>query len=468
MYIYIIFRNMSVFARFNFQARETSRTAHAVVREVSASAPAAAQGDAVRADMGQAATVSKGTGSFEERIVPVRSQQAALTISAVYRAVELRSKTFGQFCMQYQRHSGEGNCFVQALHGSHGRLNYLLQVRPNPMMTASAFFQGLLVSRLQNGNGIAYIERDRSLEVKALWLCTGAGYNEATGQYMLQYYTRMGLQSLMNVDPDDVIHIPNTFKYDNGWGIPTLKFAVDSLSLIKTEQRQALETAAKGGRVKLIIGEEKPAGGSGTLAWGLLNKEQIDRYAREVSEKIYQQDVIGIRGLDKVHNISMSAQEQQMIETVGMGYDDVARFWAVPRPLLMMDSNSHYTTYQNANMELLLHTVQPDVIEAEQEFNGKLLLPEEFGRRRFHMCEQPVLRLDKEAQAKVDQLQLQTGAATVNEIRAQYDRPAVESGDIVYVSTNLARLGSEKLEKGSGTATATEGQAQATEGKEGK
>ena len=62
------------------------------------------------------------------------------------------------------------------------------------------------------------------------------------------------------------------------------------------------------------------------------------------------------------------------------------------------------------------------------------------------------MRLDKEAQAKVDQLQLQTGAASVNEIRAQYDRPSVEGGDIIYVSTNLAELGSEKLRGTAGTA----------------
>jgi hypothetical protein len=89
--------------------------------------------------------------------------------------------------------------------------------------------------------------------------------------------------------------------------------------------------------------------------------------------------------------------------------------------------------------------VQPDITEMEQELNRKLLTRDDFGKRRIHMCEQPLLRLDKEAQAKVDQLQLQTGAATVNEIRQQYDRPAVEGGDIIYVSTNLAELGSPKL-----------------------
>ena len=83
----------------------------------------------------------------------------------------------------------------------------------------------------------------------------------------------------------------------------------------------------------------------------------------------------------------------------------------VPRPMLMLDTNSHYTTYTNATLEYLQRTVQPDVTEMEQEFNRKLLRREDFGRRRIHMCEQPLLVSTRKAQAKVDQLQLQTGAA---------------------------------------------------------
>ncbi len=405
------------------------------------------------------AATTQQSGSFEERIIKVRSPQAALTISSVYRAVGIIARTEAMFSTQFQTMSREGGNYVQSLgsidsrYASLGqRLNYMMQVRPNEMMTASAFFQGLVISKLQNGNGIAYIDRGEDGEPEALWLCSGAQYDETTGRYLLQYYTRRGLQQVSNVPAEDVIHIPNTYKLDNGWGIPTIRFALDTLSLIKTETNQAMETAAKGGRVKLIIGEEKPSQGQGTLAFGLMNKDQIDNYARELNARMYQQDVVGIRGLTALHNISMSAQDQQMIEILGMGVNDVCRFYGCQRPLLMEDTNSHYTTYQNARMEFLQWTVQPDITEIEQELNSKLLNVYDFGRRRYHMCEQPIMRLDKEAQAKVDQMQLQSGAVSVNEIRQQYDRPSVEGGDIIYVSTNLAELGSEKLRGGSGEA----------------
>jgi hypothetical protein len=48
--------------------------------------------------------------------------------------------------------------------------------------------------------------------------------------------------------------------------------------------------------------------------------------------------------------------------------------------------------------------------------------------------------MDLERQAKVDQLNLQTGAKTINEIRAEHDMPSVENGDEPLASANLMTL----------------------------
>ena len=405
------------------------------------------QGVPSTTDPSAASNQQTTTGAtFEEKIVRVRRPELALTVSAVYRAVELRAKTEAQFAIQYQKMNAEGGNFIPDMWGQGKKNNYLLQVQPNPISSAASLIEQVVIRRLLFGNAFVYIERDVFGEPVALWLADCAGFNEATDTYNLAYLGERGVKFKVNAPRENVLHFPNTFRYYDGfWGMSTLQYAFDTLSLIKTESNQALETAAKGGRMKLIIGEEKPSNPQGTLAYGLMNKGEIDKYAKELNDKVYQQDIIGIRGLSALHNISMSAQDMQLMEHMNMGLDDVARFFGTPRPLLMLDTNSHYTTYTNATLEYLQRTVQPDVTEMEQEFNRKLIRREDFGRRRIHMCEQPLLRLDKEAQAKVDQLQLQTGAATVNEIRAQYDRPSVPNGDIVYVSTNLAELGSQKL-----------------------
>ena len=173
----------------------------------------------------------------------------------------------------------------------------------------------------------------------------------------------------------------------------------------------------------------------------MLNPEQVNKTAQEMQKKFYSgHDIVSMHGLESFQNLSMTAQDMQMIEQMNIGLDDCARFFGTPRPLLMLDTNSHYTTPTNATLEYMQRTVQPDIIEMEQEFNRKLLTRDDFGKRRIHMCEQPLLRLDKEAQAKVDKMQLETGAVTVNEIRQQYDRPAVEGGDTPLASANLMTL----------------------------
>ena len=201
-----------------------------------------------------------------------------------------------------------------------------------------------------------------------------------------------------------------------------------------------------------IFLSEAPAenGGYQAISQGFFNPKEANKYADEIEDRIFSKDVSALRGYDKVTNISMTASDQQLLEQLNLSLDDVARYYATPRPLLMLDTNSHYNDYTNATMEYLQRTIAPLARELEDLFYNAFLTINDFGSRRFHLCELPLLRMDPEKQAKVDQLHLQMGW-TVNEIRSQYDMPSIENGDIPYVSTNLAELGSPKLsESGSG------------------
>ena len=393
---------------------------------------------------------AEGTGSYEERVVRVANPNMALTISAVYRAVELKAKTIGQMEMQYQRKDSEGGNYVQTMWGDGKLLNWMLQKRPNPMTTGAELFQQMSIHRELLGNAFVYIERDALDRPINFWLALCGGYNPVTHSYTLTFNTDRGMRSKFEAPAGDVIHWRNTFRHPDGYmGIPTHIYAIQTLSQIATQRQLNLETAAKGGRMKLLIGEEKGATPTGTMAGGLFNKEEMQKYADELNDRIYVKDVNALRGLDKVINISLTAQDMQMMELLGISLDDCARFYGTPRPLLMLDTNSHYNDYTNATMEYLQRTIAPLARELEDLFDVKFLTADDFGKRRFHMCELPLLRMDLEKQAKVDQLHLAMGW-TVNEIRQQYDLPAIEKGDTSYVSTNLAELGSEKLRSNGG------------------
>jgi phage portal protein BeeE len=136
----------------------------------------------------------------------------------------------------------------------------------------------------------------------------------------------------------------------------------------------------------------------------------------------------------------------QAIEQIGLTDDALARFLATPRPLLMLDTNSHYTSYQDATMEYLTRTIIPDGKEMEKEFFRKLIGMDGYGIRDIHVCEKPLMTMDPTAKAKYYESMLRTGIMTVNEMRREEDMPNVgDKGNIVYVLTNLAELGSAKL-----------------------
>ena len=392
-------------------------------------------------------TVS-GSASYHERIVPAREPQQALNVSAVYRATELRAKTIGQMPVQYQRKDSEKGNYMPWMLGLGKRMNYLLQEEPNPIMSAASLWEQVTINRLQLGNGFVYIERDVFGDPVHFWLAICGGYNMAEGTYSLTYMNDTGIVNLPAVPRQNVLHFPNTYRFYNGfWGISTLRYAVETLSLIRTQKSQALETAAKGGRVKMLI-QEKDSNPMGTR--GRANQSELRKITRQFNEDWVNGDAILLNNVADAKPISLTGQEMQMIEQMNLGLDDVASFWGTPRPLLMLDTNSHYNDYANATMEYLSRTIGPDKTDMEQEIARKLLGIQYYGQRRIHICEKPLLAMDPERQAKVDQLNLQTGAKTVNEIRAEHDMPSVPDGDKPYVSTNLAELGSEKLRSNGG------------------
>ena len=381
-------------------------------------------------------------GSFEERIAYVRGPEQALVVAAVYRAINLRADTMSVMPVQYQKRDYAGGNFVTDMRGLGKRLNYLLQEQPNPIMSAVDMWKLVEINRLFYGNAFIYIERDEFGFPAHLWLVRTGGYNIATGMYSsIVYLTDHGYETLVNVPREDVLHFANTFRYQNGiWGIPTLQYAVETLSLNRTLRQQALETAAKGGRVKGFLGEDTSKTVS-PIAAGLFDKNEMDKYAEEIQAKIYRgHDIIAIRALDKFIPISMTGSDMQAFEQLGATNDDVSRFFGVPRPLLMLDTNSHYNDYQNATMEFHTRTILPQKNGNEKEISRKLIGFKDYGTLRIHICEKPLLAMDPERQAKVDLLNLQTGASTINEVRAEHDRPSVEGGDTPLASANLMTL----------------------------
>ena len=389
----------------------------------------------------QPPTRGDSNGSYAENIVYVSSEEKALRIATFHRCLSLLANTMAQLTPQYQQLNIAGGNYVEYNRGYWKTLNYLMQQEPNPQTSAYDLWQQAMIYVKVKGNALIYIKRDVFGMPESLWLATGGSYDPINDQYAMTFNYNAAKPWSMVADASDVIHFANTFKRNGSkMGIGTLEYARDLLTLSATLDQNALETSAKGGRVKLLIGEEKPTQGQGTLAFGMFNKEQMQNYAKEINRDIYTQDVVSIRGLDKVQNVSMTAADMQLFDQRQFGVAEICRIMDVPRTLAMDGSNSSYKTPEADRMDFLMNSIQPMRRMWENELNRKLIAPKDFGRARIHLCELPLMMFDSKGRAEIAKLRLESGTATINELRNEWDMPAIEGGDVPMASANLMTL----------------------------
>ncbi len=394
-------------------------------------------------------------GDWTEHIQSVRGQNSLL-VPAWHRGVSLIMQTMGQMVVQYHRRSKVGGNFAEDRYGINGKLNYLLQVRPNPLMTASMLLEQIEYKKIYDGNAYVYIERDSSGDISALWLASSGSYNSLNDTYALTMRRPGGIKFQVDVPSENVLHFRNVFLHEDSFtGIPTLTYALRTLQISATADMQSLRDMAKGGKQKILVSEKAPDSITYGLSQGRADRQEMKRLTDRLGDDWMSKDAIFADNLADVKVISQTAAELKLLETRQWQVSDIGRLLGVPNALLMDYSNSSYKTPEAATQEFLLRKIAPTIREYEDEFNSKLLGPDDFGTRRIHVCEAALRRLDPAAQANLDKTHLETGAYTVNEIRAQYDMPSVDGGDINYLSTNLAELGSEKLRSQSTEPTPT-------------
>jgi len=394
---------------------------------------------------------------------------SSLMVPAWHRGVSLIMQTMGQMEVEYQRKDMDGGNFVESLYGDNGKLNYLLQVRPNPYMSASQLQEQIEFRKIYFGNAYVYLERDMAGEwPRALWLCQAGVINTGTDTYTIQYTPKPGMSVVKTVPMEDVLHFRNTFLTpDLLYGIPTLQFAMRSLQISATGDEQTLQDMAKGGRYKVLL-QEKEAAPVGTR--GRANANQLKEITRRFREDWASNDVLLLDNVAGAQMLSQTSQQLQLLESRGFEVKSLARLLGIPLVMMMEGDGGSYKMPELATQEFMLRTIQPRIREHEDEMNSKLLSVGDFGKRRIHICEKALRRLDPMQQANLDKSRLETGAMTINEIRQQYDQPAVENGDEPMASANMMTLkaliakseGATELKPGNYTVSDPAGKPQGT------
>lgn len=298
----------------------------------------------------------------------------------------------------------------------------LLKSRPNPYMSAFAFWQTMLANYAIYGAAYALPQRSRGRLV-ALWPLP-------SGQ--------------VKVRTDGTVPV---FEFTDGKGKrtaygPEEMFFLRGMSLDGYTPMSPVETCRQAIGLQLTT-EEFVARFFGNGAWpGLvleypttLKDSAVDRI-RESFEATHggaskAHRVAIAEGGVKIHQISVEAQKAQLLESRNFGIEEICRIWRIPPHVIQHLLRSTNNNIEHQGIEVVKYTIAPHATAIEQAIDNQLLTVEE--RIAGYYCKHNLNALERgdfasrtEGYSKL----VNSGIITINEARALEEMDPVEGGDI--------------------------------------
>ena len=353
----------------------------------------------------------------------------ALSLSAVYSAVELISNSIALLPIQVKYKDGNGNDQINKEHP----LNIAFY---DNKMSKYMIIKMMVSDMLLFGNGYAYIERKNGF-------VTGLRYLESNDVQVQYDKTRDRLTYTCtvlpgrNIAPENILHIYKNSR--NGYtGVGVLKYAARTIDLANYTENSSLDFFAKGLNVTGIIHAKQP-----------MNKQQAQQALHSIEGNV-NADKAYYKFLPfdiDFQPLTQNAKDAQMIETRLFNVSEIARFFNISPVLLQDLSKSSYSTVEAANLQFLTQTLLPYIAIIETEFNRKLVGEEKVF---IDLDEREFLRTDSQSTANYLQTLKAAGIITTNEAREQLGLAPIKGGDelvIPYTDINQNTLGGKPDEE---------------------
>ncbi len=167
--------------------------------------------------------------------------------------------------------------------------------------------------------------------------------------------------------------------------------------------------------------------------------EAVNRFL-ETYEKSGRSVVI-LEGGMTATNFANSSVDAQVLNVERITRNRVATVYNLPPHLLGDYSDTSFGTAEQQMMEFLQLTITPKVQQWEEEFDRKLLTPDEYAQGyRFRFDTASLTRADVKTTAERNQMAIRGGWRKPNEVRAELGLPPDPVGDLLMSSRDLIPL----------------------------
>lgn len=413
----------------NLLNRLTGNSAGPAVREEPTVTPAisnATEGDA-------AVSSSDYNGMMEMFQVnpsyagPAVTPETAMRVTAVYASVRMLAGAVGTMPVHIYERTASGKRRVDH------DIWWLLNQEAGPGFTASSMWEFLIASMLLRGDGLGWFRRNRLGEVVEIEPLARNQTIIEKKDGRLRYHVQLDTTSsagpgYKGLDQDDVFHLPNVGF--NGICSPSVigLAAKQGIGLALAAEEYSARFFSNGARPDHVITMDKTP-----------TQDQIDRIRDNWLKRHTGTANAHLPGMlvggAKVHQITMSSEDAQLMEARQFQVTDIARAFGLPG--WMINANEKSTSWgsglEQMGLGFIIYTLQPHLTRAVQELNRKLF------RDRRYFAEFNVaalLRGDAKTRSEYYKGALggtqNPGFMTQNEVRAKENLPPIEGGDKLY------------------------------------
>lgn len=391
---------------------------------------AAERGQAPRADGEYLAMpdVRKGTELFEWLTGGMSSagvavtEQSAMRVSAVYASVALIGGAIASLPLPVYQRTDAGRESVRT------PVWWLLNEQASPMWSSAVMWEYLVASLLLTGDAFARILRPahRAPEVVGFEPLHKSRVTVKRDAGRLWYYWQRDDGGIDTIDQDDMIHVPGP-GFDGLNGMSQIRHALrNSAGVALAADEYSASFFKNGARPDFAI--EVP----GTVTpeqQTMIRNSWTDRFGGVAKSHLPALMTGGM----KVHELTMNAEDAQLIDTRRFQVEDIARIFGVPPHMIGHTTNttSWGSGIEQMSIGFVKYTLQRHLVKFEQELNRKLW---QFRQRYFvEFLTAGLERGDYKTRNEGYRIALgragEPGWMTVNEVRKLENLPPVDGGD---------------------------------------
>ncbi|MGL5764983.1 MAG: phage portal protein [Sarcina sp.] len=328
------------------------------------------------------------------------------------------------------------------------KIDNLLNIRPNPYMTATTFWGTVELNKLHYGNSYIYIEADKNGFPRYLWLLPSdqmeiwIDNRGILGSLNAVWYvwTDQRNSKKYTFEMDEIIHLKTHISFDGLSGAPIKDILKTQISSGKNSigfLNKLYKNNMFGSKVLVQYTGELNKAAEEKLA------KKIESFAKAQGSGKFIPMPFGMQA----QLLDMKLADAQFFENNRTSALQLAAAFGIKPNVINDYTKSSYSNSETQQVDFYVNTLQPLFKAYEQELTYKLLTPRELGEGyRLEINEKMLFKMDNKTQAEVYSKYLTNFAMTPNEVREDLNLPYIEGGDTLLgngSTINLENIGTQ-------------------------